>query len=488
MTISPSNLIIIIAGAVLVTAILLYFVMRQMMIGKSEYQSLKEEEIKLKNLLELEQVQKNQINGQLEAIKEELTASREKIEELNALRIAGQERMENFRQNLDRERELNEAQKKEIEKNAELIIQLNEDLAVSKARQSGLFDKIQQQKTDFEEIRKRSLDEFKLAANALLEEKSERFAKFNKDNIEQILKPLGENLSEFKKQVKESYDKEAKERFSLEGRIKELVELNNQISKEAQNLTNALKGQAKTQGDWGEMILENILEHSGLSRNREYFVQESFRDENGQLKRPDIIVKYPDNRYIIIDSKVSLTAYERFSQQEDTDLQKMDLAAHLKSIRTHIDELSAKEYDKFDKTLDFVMLFVPIEPAYLLAMQNDHELWHYAYSKRILLISPTNLIAALKMVADIWKRDDQNRNARKIAKRGEMLYDKFVGFVSDLESIEKHINRADDSWKEAMKKLKSGRGNLIGQADKLRKLGIEPKNKLPDALLPDEEE
>jgi DNA recombination protein RmuC len=488
MTISPSNLIIIIAGAVLVTAILLYFVMRQMMIGKSEYQSLKEEEIKLKNLLELEQVQKNQINGQLEAIKEELTASREKIEELNALRIAGQERMENFRQNLDRERELNEAQKKEIEKNAELIIQLNEDLAVSKARQSGLFDKIQQQKTDFEEIRKRSLDEFKLAANALLEEKSERFAKFNKDNIEQILKPLGENLSEFKKQVKESYDKEAKERFSLEGRIKELVELNNQISKEAQNLTNALKGQAKTQGDWGEMILENILEHSGLSRNREYFVQESFRDENGQLKRPDIIVKYPDNRYIIIDSKVSLTAYERFSQQEDTDLQKMDLAAHLKSIRTHIDELSAKEYDKFDKTLDFVMLFVPIEPAYLLAMQNDHELWNYAYSKRILLISPTNLIAALKMVADIWKRDDQNRNARKIAKRGEMLYDKFVGFVSDLESIEKHINRADDSWKEAMKKLKSGRGNLIGQADKLRKLGIEPKNKLPDALLPDEEE
>lgn len=488
MTITTLNFILIVVGAVIIAAGSVYYVLSLTRVGKAKYDALKEEARASQHELSLAEMQKQQLTDDLTASRHALEKGNQENHALNEQRIAAQEKLASLSESLSYERSVNEKQREEIEKNSNLIIELNERLAIQKTNLSNLEDKLLNQRRDFEELRKRSLDEFKVIANELLEDKSQRFARFNKENIEQILKPLGENLSDFRKQVKETYDKEAKERFSLEGRIKELVQLNNQISKEAQNLTNALKGQAKTQGDWGEMILENILEYSGLTKNREYFVQESFRDEEGNIKRPDVKVKYPDDRYIIIDSKVSLTAYERYMQAEDPDFQQVERTAHIRSVKTHIDELSAKEYDKFDKTLDFVMLFVPIEPAYLLAMQNDPGLWNYAYEKRILLISPTNLIAALKMVSDIWKRDDQNKNARAIAKRGEMLYEKFVGFVEDLEDIEKYISKADESWTGAMKKLKTGSGNLIGQAEKLRKLGLKPKKTLPGSLLPDQEE
>ena len=254
-------------------------------------------------------------------------------------------------------------------------------------------EKLELQKTELEEIRRQSVLQFENIANKLLEEKSERFSKTNKENIEQLLKPLGEHLQSFKKKVEDTYDKESKQRFSLEERIKDLVQLNQQISKDATNLTNALKGQAKTQGNWGEMILESILEQSGLTKDREYFVQYSYTDEQGRRKQPDVLIKYPDNRHIIVDAKVSLTAYERFSNSETPDQQALHLAEHLKSLKSHIDNLSSKEYDKFDHTLDFVMLFVPIEPAYIAALQYDLQLWNYAYQKRVILISPTNLIA-----------------------------------------------------------------------------------------------
>jgi DNA recombination protein RmuC len=488
MNIDSTEFTLIILGAVIITALLVYLIISRSYTRKSIFEATREEKMGLSNLLEMEKIQRQQLEKTIIEQKEQIQVGQSKFQQVNEMRIAAQEKLGNLTDSLQYEREQHLQLRKEYEQNAAKLIDLNQTLAALKVNQQNLVEKLENQKKDFDEIRKRSLDEFKVAANALLEEKSERFAKFNKANIEQLLDPLGKNLDEFKKQVSETYDKEAKERFSLEGRIKELVELNNQISKDAQNLTNALKGQAKTQGDWGEMILENILEFSGLTKNREYFVQESFRDDAGNVKRPDVKVKYPDDRYIIIDSKVSLTAYERMTHTEDPDLFEIELGNHLKSIRTHIDELSAKEYDKFDKTLDFVMLFVPVEPAYMVAMQNDPGLWNHAYTKRILLISPTNLIAALKMVSDIWKRDDQNKNARLIASRGEMLYDKFVGFVDDLEQIEKHISRADDSWKNAMTKLKTGRGNLIGQAEKLRKLGLKPSKTLPGNLMPDEEE
>lgn len=488
MTFSSFTLFVIIGGAVLLTALLVYLIMKQQTTGKKEFAELQQNYFSVKSTMETEQNKNQTLINEQHTVKEQLQKTQEEKNSLDRDYSGLKTSLLHLQDNLKSEKDHNEKKAYELDKRSDHIIDLNHQLTIEKANNANLLDKMENQQKDFEQLKQRSLLEFKQAANTLLEEKSERFAKINQTNIEQILKPLGENLHNFKKQVEETYDKESKQRFSLEEKIKELVKLNNQISEEANNLTNALKGQSKTQGDWGEMILENILEFSGLSKNREYFVQDTFRDEQGNIKKPDVIIKYPDQRFIIVDSKVSLVAYERLNKTTEKAVFDLELAAHMRSIRSHIDDLSSKEYDKFDKTLDFVMLFVPIEPAYLVAMQHDPELWNYAYSKRILLISPTNLIAALKMVADIWKRDDQNRNAREIAKRGEMLYDKFVGFVSEMENIDKYISKADESYKEAMSKLRSGRGNLISQAEKLRKLGLKPKKTLPDVLKLQEEE
>lgn len=386
----------------------------------------------------------------------------------------------NLREQYTESKQNNHLKQQKIEEQNQQILDLNTQLAKIKTQQENLSEKLKNQDEDFKLLQKQSLADFKLLANRLFEDNSNKFSQQSKEKIEQLLNPLRENLQDFKKKVEDTYDKEAKARYSLEDRIKELVALNQQISKDANNLTNALKGQAKTQGDWGEMILENILEHSGLVKNREYFIQESYQDENGKRKQPDVTIKYPNNRYIIIDSKVSLTAYERFANCENKEEQKLHLAKHIESIKSHINNLSSKEYDKIDKSLDFVMLFVPIEPAYITAVQYDKALWNFAYKQRILLISPTNLIAALKMVADIWKREKQNLNASKIAKAGENLYDKLVGFVNDMEEIDKNIKRLNTSYANAVNKLSTGKGNLINRAQNLKTMGINPKKQLPE--------
>lgn len=383
------------------------------------------------------------------------------------------------------EQEVNVKQQKAIDGYSAELNSLKSLLAQHAATNEALHEKLNVQKDELKEIRDTSILQFKQLADQLLEEKSKTFAKQNELQIGQLLKPLSNDIAQFKQKVEDTYDKESKERFTLEAKIKELVSLNQQISNDATELANALKGNSKTQGDWGEMILENILEYSGLVKNREYVIQHSIDDDNGK-KRPDVMVKYPDDRYIIIDSKVSLTAYERFSKSDQREEQQLHLSEHIRSMKTHIDQLSAKEYDKFTKTLDFVMMFVPVEPAYFVAMKEDPSLWEYAYKKRILLISPTNLIAALKMVSDIWKRENQNQNALEIARRGELLYDKFVGFVGEMQLIENHLNKASGAYQSAMGKLSRGKGNLVQQADKLRRLGLSPKKKL--LISRDEEE
>ncbi len=399
-----------------------------------------------------------------------------RIAELSAKMEASQENLTLHLQNIQRQQGL-------LEENQNQLNKLLSEISRLEAYNDSLHEKLATNKSEVEEIRKKSLLEFESVANKLLEEKTARFSLSNKESMEQILNPLKENIVDFKKKVEETYDRESKERFSLEARIKELVTLNNQISKDANNLTNALKGQAKTQGNWGEMILENILEYSGLVKNREYFLQESYIDEHGRRKQPDVVIKYPNDRHIIVDSKVSLTAYERFANAEDLDAQKLFLAEHIRSIKSHIDNLSDKEYDKIDKSLDFVMLFIPIEPAFMTAIHFDQELWSYAYKKRVLLISPTNLIAALKMVADIWKREHQNANAMNIAAMGQKLFDKFVGFVGDMEDIGSGLNKASEKFDQAIGKLSTGKGNLIGQAERLKKLGISTKKEIPEKFL-----
>lgn len=330
--------------------------------------------------------------------------------------------------------------------------------------------------------------EFQILANQILEEKTQRFTDTNRMNIEAILKPLNERLLEFRVKVEETYDKESKQRFSLEERIKELVVLNNQISEDANNLTKALKGNNKIQGNWGEMILESILEKSGLKKGEEYYIQETLRDDSGRAiqnidgnrLQPDVVVVYPGGRKIIIDSKVSLTAYVRYIESENDDVKVIAEKEHVLSIKQHIDELSQKSYQDYVESLDFVMMFIPNEPAYILAMQLDSSLWDYAYRKRILLISPTNLIASLKVVSDLWKREYQSRNAQEIAKRGAILYDKFAGFVDTLQEIGKNIDRSQKSYDKAISQLRDGSGNLIRQAEMLKELGVKSQKELPN--------
>ncbi len=370
------------------------------------------------------------------------------------------------------------------------------DATNASADNRSLQEKLDTQKSELEELKRQFHTEFENIANRILDEKTEKFTKVNQESLGSILKPLSENIDTFRKKVEETYNRDSNERFSLGKELEKLVQLNNRISEEANNLTNALKGNSKVQGDWGQMILENILEKSGLHKDREYFIQEYLKDadgnylknEDGSRMQPDVIIAYPDNRKVIVDSKVSLTAYARYVAATDPDEQKRNIAEHLRSIRRHIEDLSRKNYQDFAPTLDFVMLFVPNEPAYLLALQQDPDLWHFAYHKRILLISPTNLIAALKLLSDLWKREYQNRNAQEIAQRGAALYDKFVNFVSSLEDIGNALEKARKSYDNAFGQLKSGSGNLIGQAEKLRELGVKPKKSLPGALQqPDQE-
>ena len=369
-----------------------------------------------------------------------------------------------------------------------IYMQLNRQLTEEKMINQTLNEKWTAQKEEFEELRKTSHLQFEKIATQILEEKSGKFTETNKNNIEALLKPLSENLEHFKKKVEETYDKESKQRFSLEEKVKDLIEQTNKISAEANNLASALKGQSKKQGNWGEMILESILEQSGLAKNREYFLQETIKNEDGKNLRPDVLIKLPDQRVIIIDSKMSLTAYDRLTAAETPEEQAVHLSEHLKSIYTHIDELSLKQYDNLDKSLDFTMMFIPIEPAYLIAIQNDINLWNYAYSKRILLISPTNLIACLKLMADLWKREQQSRNAMEIVKRGELMYEKFVLFTSTLEDVGKHLEKTQKSYETALNQLTSGSGNLVNQALKMKQLGLKSSKEIPIAMILDDED
>lgn len=363
------------------------------------------------------------------------------------------------------------------------------EIAQLKAQLQSKEELLIRQQEELLNMRNQLNKDFQVLANQILEEKTQRFTTTNKENIEAILKPLNEKLVEFKSKVEETYDKESKQRFSLEERIRELVALNNQISTDANNLTKALKGNNKIQGNWGEMILESILEKSGLKKGEEYYVQETIKDEfgrtiqsnEGNRMQPDIIVSYPGGRKIVIDSKVSLTAYVRYIEAETDEEKNIAEKEHILSVKQHIDELSKKSYQDYIESLDFVMMFIPTEPAYILAMQLDSNLWDYAYKKRILLISPTNLIASLKVVADLWKREYQSRNAQEIAKRGAMLYDKFVAFVDTLQDVGKNIERSQKSYDKAFSQLKDGNGNLIRQAEMLKELGIKSKKELPNA-------
>lgn len=335
------------------------------------------------------------------------------------------------------------------------------------------------------EARETLSNQFKALAADILEEKSRRFTEQNRENIGQLLNPLNQRIQEFGKLVQDTHEKESRERLTLEQELKRLQELNTRLNQDAVALTNALTGaSSKSQGNWGEMILEKVLESSGLSRDREYRVQVSDiqSDDSGTRRyQPDVVIDLPDNKHLVVDSKVSLNAYVRYAAASDELTRAAELKAHIAAIRAHIRSLSDKRYQDLYtlNTVDFVFMFVPVEPAYLLAVQQDMTLFSEAFERRIMIVGPSTLLATLRTVASIWRYEYQNQNALEIARQSGAMYDKFVGFVETLEKLGRQIEQSRDLYQDAMKKLSSGNGNLVGRAEKLHGLGIKANKRLP---------
>jgi DNA recombination protein RmuC len=327
-------------------------------------------------------------------------------------------------------------------------------------------------------------DQFKNLANEILEEKSKRFAEQNQQNLDILLKPLQEKLTDFRKQVDETYQSEARERFALKQEVEKLAGLNLRMTDETRALTNALKGESKTQGDWGELVLETILENSGLRKGEEYLVQDTQTISDGSRLQPDVVIRLPESKHLVIDSKVSITAYTRYIQADDDTIKTAELNSHVLSIKQHIQGLSAKNYQDLYGvgSIDFVLMFIPIEPAFLAAMRHAPDIYQEALKKNIVIVCPSTLLATVRTVAHLWRQEHQNRNAQEIARQCASLYDKFVGFVEDLDKVGQRLEQAQISYSDAVGKLKTGRGNLIRTAENVKKLGVKPNKSLPSKL------
>ena len=388
-------------------------------------------------------------------------------------------------------RDLNQEQenhKTELKRERDKVITLSNRLASSQSEFRFMEQRLSEQKEEIEHIQGKFYAEFKNLADQIFEEKSKKFTDQNKTSLEAMLKPLGEKISDFEKKVERNNQASLEWNSALREQIAGLRDLNLQITREAENLTKALKGESKTMGGWGEVILESILEKSGLQKGREYFVQERYTTDEGKRLQPDVVIKLPDDKNIIIDSKVTLVDYERYVNQ--TDEKDTHLKNHIQSIRRHLKSLDTKTYQKLYQIdgLDFVLMFIPIEPAFSLAIQHEPALFNEAYDRNIVIVSPATLIATLRTIANIWKNEYQNRNALEIARQGGDLYDKFVGFAEDLKTVGKHIDVTQKVYVDAMKKLVDGKGNLVSRAQRIKELGANTTKLIDKKLLKQSEE
>ncbi|MCE2611843.1 DNA recombination protein RmuC [Flavobacteriaceae bacterium D16] len=362
--------------------------------------------------------------------------------------------------------------------------ELGYQLVRYEADMDNLRQKNQEQKEEVEKLQEKFTKEFENLANKILEEKSSKFARQNKESLENILNPLKEKIKTFEDKVEKTHKESIDYHAALRQQIYGLKELNEQMTREATNLTKALKGDSKMQGNWGELVLERVLEKSGLEKDREYLVQKSFTREDGSRVMPDVIINLPDGKKMIVDSKVSLTDYERFVNAED-DLRPKFLQDHVNSLKKHVNELSSKKYEELYEmeSPDFVLMFVPIEPAFALAINHDNNLYNQAFEKNIVIVTPSTLLATLRTIDSMWNNEKQQRNAIEIARQAGALYDKFEGFVTDLTKVGRKMDEAKREYQGAMSKLVEGRGNIITSIEKLKKMGAKAKKSLPETIL-----
>jgi DNA recombination protein RmuC len=373
--------------------------------------------------------------------------------------------------------------KRDLETERKKVLEVNSNLAAAEADYRNIQEKLQDQKKELENLNEKFTLQFRNLANEIFEEKTQKFTDQNKSNMFDLLKPLGEKIVEFEKKVEDTHKDTISRNSALREQLENLQRLNVQMTREAENLTRALKGDSKTQGAWGEFILESILEKSGLERDREYTIQESFTTEDGRF-RPDIIIRLPEKRHVIIDSKVSLTAYNNFVNATTEDEKVVALKAHLLSIRQLLKGMADKNYQKIsEKNLDFIIMFIPIEPAYILAIQSEKKLYEEALEKRIVFVSPTLLIPSLQLIKNVWKQEYQNRNSQEIAKHATALYEKFAGFTQDLIDIGNQLKKTQTSYEGAMNKLATGNGNLIKSVERFKVLGLKPTKTIDQRLL-----
>jgi len=365
------------------------------------------------------------------------------------------------------------------------------NLVKTEALANSYQDKLNEQQKNLSDLQQKFTLEFSLIANKILDEKSAKFTAQNQTNLDTILNPLKANIKSFEEKVDKVYQTEAAERSQLKGVIFQLMDQSKQIQTDANNLTKALKGDNKKQGNWGEIILERVLERSGLIKDREYRIQASLNNAEGARLQPDVIIDLPDEKHLIIDAKISLVAYERMMSAETEEEKLVNLKQHLFSVKTHIDGLAGKNYQNLYQinSPDFVLLFMPIESSFSVTVQADNELFNYAWDRKVVIVSPTTLLATLRTIASIWKVDRQNKNVFEIAEEAGSLYDKFVGFLEDMEKIGKHIDMTQKAHDDAFKKLQYGNGNLIGKVEKIKKLGAKTKsNKQIDSRFLEEPE
>lgn len=374
---------------------------------------------------------------------------------------------------------------------------LRNELEEARIENARLKEKIGNVEAFNNSVREETKAQFKSLAADIFSSQSEKFKEANETRLSEILNPLKEDIKDFKRRVDDTYMNSSKERTLLGEQMKSLMELNMSIGKEARDLTEALSGNTKVQGDWGEMVLETILVKSGLVEGENYFVQRTKNDDGTQIKnddngrlRPDVVVALPDKKCIVIDSKVSLTAYVNYINADNEDDRQRFGKAHLLSVRSHLKELETKRYQDFvgvgnDDRIDYVLMFIPNEHAYMAAMTLDNNLWMEAYEKRVVIISPAHVISTLRLIAQLWTRDKQTKNALKIAEEGGKLYDKFVGFVNDMQTIEQSLGKASEAYASAMSKLHTGRGCIVSKVENLKKLGAKTSKTLPSDMLPE---